>query len=264
MDFQEEINALGRKCQMFSGKLETEEATKNTLVMPFIKMLGYDPFDPTEVIPEYSAPIGDYKDARVDYALIRDGKPVIIIECKTFGAALDAGKCNQLKLYFHGTEAKVAILTDGNHYLFFSDLEEPNKMDSKPYMEFILNKPDTALTPELKKLTKDVFSVEDAMSSAVILKYTREFKRIMGEQLKQPDEEFVRFFLHQCYDGKITASVKDRFTGILKDALDLFIRDKINERFQSAIADNKPDLAVEDTKPTVPAVPANDTTEKKG
>lgn len=238
MDFQEEINALGRKCQQFGDKLSTEEATKNTLVMPFIKLLGYDPFDPTQVVPEYSAPIGSYKDARVDYALMRDGQPVIIIECKAYGTVLDEGKCNQLRMYFNGTNVRVAVLTDGNRYLFFSDLDADNVMDSKPYMEFVLTNPDPALMPELKKLTHDKFDVDEATSSAVLLKYTRDFKRIMAEQLKQPDEEFVRFFLHKCYDGKVTSSIKDRFTPILRDALALFIRDKINERLQSAIDDN--------------------------
>lgn len=235
MDFQEEILALGRKSKNFGDKLATEEATKNTLVLPFIKMLGYDPFDPTEVVPEYSAAIGDYKDARVDYALVKDGAPIIIFECKAYGTELDARKCNQLMLYFHGTEAKVAILTDGNRYLFYSDLEEPNKMDSKPYMEFILEKPDSALIPELKKLIKGNFNIEDAMTSASVLKYTREFKRVMSEQLSQPDEDFLRFFLKRCYDGPITANVKERFAPVLKDALNLFIKDRVNERLQSAM-----------------------------
>lgn len=259
MDFQEEVNALSAKCKKYSGNLATEEATKNTLVMPFIKLLGYDPFDPTEVVPEYTAAIGDYKDARVDYALMREGKPLIIIECKAYGSTLDAGKCNQLMWYFHGTEAKVAILTDGNHYQFFSDLEETNKMDSKPYMEFVLENPDTSLLPELKKLSHDAFNEDDAMSSALVLKYTREFKRIMEDQLQQPEDDFLSFFLHKCYEGRITSAVRERFGGILKDALDLFIRDKINERFQSAIADNKPQTPEAKTEAAPEAQAEDDT-----
>lgn len=235
MDFQEEILALSRKSKNFGEKLLTEEATKNTLVLPFIKMLGYDPFDPTEVVPEYTAAIGEYKDARVDYAVIKDNSPIIIFECKAYGTELDAKKCNQLMLYFHGTDAKVAILTDGNRYLFYSDLEEPNKMDSKPYMEFILEKPDSALIPELKKLVKGTFNIEDAMTSASVLKYTREFKRVMNEQLNQPDDDFLRFFLKRCYDGQITANVRERFAPVLKDALNLFIKDRVNDRLQSAM-----------------------------
>lgn len=240
MDFQEEIVALGRKSKQFGERFKkdqiNEELTKNALIMPFIRALGYDIFDPMEVVPEYSAAIGEYKDARVDYAILsEEGNPIIIFECKAYGSELDAKKCNQLMWYFHGTEAKVAILTDGNRYQFYSDLEEQNKMDSKPYMELVLEKLDPTIIPELKKLAKGTFNVEDAMTSASVMKYTREFKRVMGEQLNAPDEDFLRFFLRQCYDGQITQSVRERFTPILKDALNLFIKDKINERLQNAL-----------------------------
>lgn len=198
MDFSEEIAALGRKSKQFGERFTkeqiNEELTKNALIMPFIRALGYDIFDPMEVVPEFSAAIGEYKDARVDYAILSEGKPIIIFECKAYGTELDAKKCNQLMLYFHGTEAKVAILTDGNRYQFYSDLDEPNKMDSRPYMEFTLEKLDTSLLPELKKLAKGSFNVDDAMTSANILKYTKEFKRIMAAQLTQPDDDFLRFF----------------------------------------------------------------------
>lgn len=239
MDFSEEIVALGRKSKQFGERFTkdqiNEELTKNALIMPFIRALGYDIFDPMEVVPEFSASIGEYKDARVDYAILNEGKPIIIFECKAYGSELDAKKCNQLMLYFHGTEAKVAVLTDGNRYQFYSDLEEPNKMDSRPYMEFTLEKLDPTLIPELKKLAKGSFNVDEAMSSANVLKYTREFKRIMAAQLNQPDDDFLRFFLRQCYDGQITQSVKDRFAPILKDALGSFIKDRINDRLQNAL-----------------------------
>lgn len=239
MDFAEEIASLGKKSQQFGERFKpeqiNEELTKNALIMPFIRALGYDIFDPMEVVPEFSAAIGEYKDARVDYAILRDGKPIIIVECKAYGSELDAKKCNQLMLYFHGTEAKVAILTDGNRYQFYSDLEEDNKMDSRPYMEFSLEKLDTSLIPELQKLTKGKFNIEEAMSSANVLKYTREFKRIMAAQLAKPEDDFLTFFLRQCYDGKITQNVKERFTPILKDAINAFIKDRINDRLQNAL-----------------------------
>lgn len=237
MELLDEIQSLGKRVREYGPNIKSEEATKNTLIMPFIKMLGYDPFNLNEVVPEYSAPVGEYKDARVDYAIMSEGKPIIIIECKTFGDELNSKKCSQLLTYFNGCDARVAVLTDGNRYLFFSDLEEPNKMDSKPYMELVVEKPDTSLIPELKKLTKGKFNLEDAISSASQLKYTREFKRIMAEQLESPHEDFLRFFLKQCYEGVITSNVKERFTPVLKEALALFIKDRVNERLTSAFDD---------------------------
>lgn len=112
MDFSEKIAELTKKVRNIGDTLGTEEATKNALVMPFIAALGYDVFNPGEVVPEFSAPIGEYKDARVDYAILADGKPILLIECKAFGTALDTKQCNQLQLYFHGTEAPESLPAD--------------------------------------------------------------------------------------------------------------------------------------------------------
>lgn len=250
MDLQEELIALGRKSKTFGDKLQTEEATKNTLIMPFIKLLGYDPFDPTEVVPEYATALGDYKDSRVDYAILKDGRSIIIIECKAYGTPLDASKCSQLLHYFTGADAKVAILTDGNSYQFFSDLDTPNIMDQKPYMEFELENFNPALIPELKKLVKTNFDESQVLSSASTLKYTNEFKRVIDAQLQDPEDDFVRFFVSRCYGGKITASVKERFAPILKDALNLYIRERINERLKSAIDAPQSGDASASTAPT--------------
>lgn len=241
MDFSERIAELSKKVKTLAGSLTTEEATKNALVMPFLAALGYDVFNPAEVVPEFSAPIGEYKDARVDYAILVDGKPILLLECKALGTPLDCKHCNQLQLYFHGTEAPIAILTDGNRYRFYSDLEAANKMDSKPYMEFCLDDMDEALIPELRKLTKGKFDRSACMSAANELKYNREFKRIMAEQMVSPHEDFARFFIGQVYDGRITQNVLERFTPVLAAALDQHINDRINDRLKNAMT-QKPEV----------------------
>lgn len=252
MDFAERIAELSKKVKTIGEALATEEATKNALVMPFIAALGYDVFNPAEVVPEFSAPIGEYKDARVDYAILSDGKPIILIECKAFGAALDSRQCNQLQLYFHGTEAPIAVLTDGNRYMFFSDLDAANKMDSKPYMDFTLSDMDETLVPELRKLAKGRFDKEACLSAANELKYNREFRRILGEQLENPHDDFVRFFISQAYDGQITQKVRERFTPVLLAAIDQFINDRINARLKNAMLQPE---ATEPAAPTPAVVP---------
>lgn len=243
MDFSERIAELSKKVKTLGDSLATEEATKNALVMPFIAALGYDVFNPGEVVPEFSAPIGEYKDARVDYAILAEGKPIVLIECKALGTPLDFKHCNQLQIYFHGTEAPIAILTDGNRYRFFSDLEAANKMDSKPYMEFGLDDMDEALIPELRKLAKGKFDRKACMDAASELKYNREFKRIMAEQMASPHEDFARFFISQAYDGRITQNVLERFTPVLVAALDQYINDRINDRLKNAMTQQKPGVA---------------------
>lgn len=95
MDFIEEIKAIAEKAQKIKGELSTEEATKTALIMPFIKALGYDVFDHREVVPEFIADIAGRKGEKVDYAIMQDGKPIMIIECKCCGASLDDTKREQ-------------------------------------------------------------------------------------------------------------------------------------------------------------------------
>ncbi len=261
MDFEEKIFELAKRVRLHRDRLGNEEMTKNTLVMPFIQALGYDVFNPAEVVPEFSAPIGEYKDARVDYAILADGKPIVLIECKTLGTELEFRHCNQLQIYFHGTEAPIAILTDGNRYRFYSDLEAPNRMDTKPYMEFCLDDMEESLIPELRKLAKGRFDRDACVVSANELKYNREFKQVMARQMEEPDEDFVRFFIGQVYDGKITQNVRERFTPVLKAALAQFLDDRINERLKNAMTQQKPEqepgaeaAAPEEAKNTGPTI----------
>lgn len=252
MEFAERIAELAKKIGSMGSALNTEEATKTALVLPFIAALGYDVFNPSEVVPEFAAPIGEYKDARVDYAILVEGKPILLIECKAFGTQLESKQCNQLQLYFHGTEAPIAILTDGNRYRFFSDLETPNRMDTKPYMEFTLADMDEALIPELRKLAKGKFDRDACLSAANELKYNREFKRILTEQMENPHEDFARFFIRQAYDGMITQQVRDRFTPVLVAAMNQFINDRINERLKNAMTQQQKPEAPEPTKQESP------------
>lgn len=256
MDFMDALTALASKCRNQGKNLQTEEATKNALIMPFIHLLGYDVFNPQEVVPEFTADIGEKKGERVDYAIMRDNQPIILFECKPYGSPLECTQCTQLQRYFHGTSARVAILTDGNRYRFFSDLESPNLMDNKPYMDFVLEGMDEALVPEIRKLCKDKFDVDEALSAASELKYTREFKSVLARQITEPDEDFVKFFIGKVYEGKITQSVKERFAPILTRAIEQFINEQINARLKNALAAAP--------KPTPDAPGAQDDAEPEG
>jgi len=240
MDFSEQILALSGKIQKQKEHLLTEEATKTALVLPFISMLGYDIFNPAEVIPEYTADVGIKKGEKVDYALLLDGKPIILFECKPYGSLLEQTQSSQLYRYFSVTEARIAILTNGSTYKFYTDLESQNKMDSKPFMEFDFLTIDETLIPELKKLSKANFDINNALSAASELKYTREIKKILSAEIASPTEDLVCFFTSRVYNGRLTKSVKEQFTEIVKRALHNFINDKIKERLTSIMADTEP------------------------
>ncbi len=239
MDLIDEIKALSSKISKQIEAIKTEEATKNALIMPFISMLGYDIFDPTEVVPEFTADHGTKKGEKVDYAIIKDGKPIILFECKWLGVNLDQEHKSQLYRYFSVTEVRFAILTNGIIYRFYSDIDEPNKMDAKPFMELNMLDINEAVVDGLKKFTRSFFNLEKTLTAATELKYTNGIKRILSEQMNQPSEEFVRFFASQVYPNKLTKSVKQLFEELVKKALQQFLNDRINERLKTALAAEK-------------------------
>lgn len=239
MDFAERVKAFASRISTLSKNVRTEEATKNALVMPLINILGYNVFDPTEVIPEYTADHGTKKGEKVDYAIIRDGEPSILIECKNIGADLNKEQASQLFRYFSVTAAKVGVLTNGIVYRFYSDLDSPNRMDGKPFLEInMLDLKDTLIT-ELKRFTKESFDSDGLADVAYDLKYTREIKQILTRELASPSDEFVRFFAKQVYAGSLHKNVREKFSGITKDALTQFVNEKINERLKSAMAEEE-------------------------
>src|SRR5690606_13357017 len=216
--------------------IQTEEATKNALVMPFINALGYNVFDPTEVIPEFTADVGVKKGEKVDYAITKDGEIVLLIECKTCGCDLDTVHASQLYRYFSVTKARIAVLTNGVVWRFFSDLDEPNKMDTRPFLEFNILDIDENLIPELKRLTKSSFDLDEILNTAGELKYTKEIKRLLSQELVAPTEDFVRFFASQVYSGRITQSVKEQFTELTRRAFKEFIKEQVTDRLKSALS----------------------------
>jgi hypothetical protein len=240
MDLVDQLAALASRSLKQLDNLKTEEATKMALVAPFINALGYNVFDPSEVVPEFIADVGIKKGEKVDYAIMKDGKVILLFECKVYGVNLDNVHREQLYRYFSVTEARIGVLTDGVIYRFYTDLEEPNKMDEKPFLEFNLLDLDHSPVSELKKLTKSAFNLEEMLPAAWELKYIREFKRIITNQLKSPDDDFVRVLAKSAYSGVISAKKLEQFKDITKQALKAFITEQVNSRLQIAMAEVNP------------------------
>ena len=253
MDFIDQIKQFSKKATNIKETLQTEEATKMSLIVPFFKMLGYDVFNPDEFVPEYTADVGIKKGEKVDYAIIQDGQPIILIEAKWCGENLDRHS-SQLFRYFGTTKAKFAVLTNGIVYKFFTDLEEPNKMDEKPFLEIDILNPKETKIAELKKFHKSNFNLEEIFSTASELKYSNEFKNILSQELQNPTDDFIRFFLNKTYSGRLTQNVVDKFKPILKKSLNNYISELMNEKIKAALGtddekskatDNIPDKTAE-------------------
>jgi len=257
MDFIDRIRELSARIPKQLDLIQTEEATKHALVMPFIAALGYDVFNPLEVTPELNADIGTKKGEKVDYAIRKDNKVILLFECKAVSSDLAQVHASQLYRYFSVTEARFSVLTNGIVYWFYTDLDAPNKMDSKPFFEFNMLDIREQDVEELKKFTKSVFDLDGILTTASELKYTREIKRILSEQIQEPSEDFVRFFASQVYQGRMTQSVKEQFTEMTRRAFHQFINDRIQERLKSALASESATPAATTDATNTPAEDAN-------
>ena len=251
MDFIDELKNLSDRIAKQKDVIQTEEATKNAFVMPFINILGYDVFNPTEVVPEFTADAGLKQGEKVDYAIFKDEQAIILIECKKYGEDLSDAHTSQLYRYFSVVHARFAILTDGVIYRFYTDLEESNIMDSKPFLELDMLDIQPALVGELKRFTKSAFDLDETLTAAIDMKYTKEIKEIMTEQLEAPHEDFVKFFLSSVYNGLRTQQVIEQFIDIVKRALNQFLNEQINQRLQFAIttengAEQQPEMEITD------------------
>lgn len=235
MDLIDALDRLAAKLEQHTEFLKTEEATKQTLILPLINALGFNVFDPSEVTPEFTADVGTKKGEKVDYAINLDGKPMILIECKTFGATLSLKHASQLYRYFSVTDARFGVLTNGTKYLFYSDIDSPNKMDEKPFFEFDLCDFDQRDVSELKKFAKANFDLENILSNASELKYAQQIQKLLGEEYDSPSEEFVKLFTSRVYTGRFTASVHDQFQTLVKNAFRSFLADQVNSRLKAAL-----------------------------
>lgn len=245
MGFEEAISLIAKRIEEFGAALETEEATKNAIIMPFIsQVLGYDVFDPSEVVPEFTADVGTKKGEKIDYAIQRDGQVQMLIECKRIGAPLDLNHASQLFRYFHVSNARIGVLTNGQLWHFFTDLDRPNRMDDRPFLQLDLADIDPHTLPELKKLTKPAFDLDSVLNAAEELKYASNLKRELGKLFKEPSEDFERLLISRVYDRSMTAKVKELFRPLILKACSQWLEDQVNDRLKTALQGQSPTMAV--------------------
>ena len=235
MDFKDSIKQLADRVAQLKDGIQTEEATKNAFIMPFINALGYDVFNPLEVIPELNCDLVKKKGEKIDYAIMKEGTPIILIECKHWQQNLSLHD-TQLKKYFVASKAKFGLLTNGIRYLFYTDLEDQNIMDEKPFLELDITDIKEYQLEELKKFHKSYFDIDNILNSASELKYSNELKKIFADEVVNPTPEIVKYFTKKVYDGSITAKVQEQFSELVKRAINSYISELISKRLKTALS----------------------------
>ncbi|WP_246034414.1 type I restriction endonuclease [Qipengyuania marisflavi] len=216
--------------------LETEEAAKTTLVLPFLRALGYDIFDPSEVKAEFTCDVGTKKGEKVDYALCVGGEVTILVECKPVTSELSIKHASQLFRYFAATSARVALLTNGVIYKFFTDSERANMMDEKPFFTFNLEIFRKSDIKHLSTFQRADFDLDRIVSQAGTLKLHSQVSAELRKEFSEPSEEFVRLFASRLHDGRLTEPVRQRFQAVIVQAISSLIREGINERLENAMS----------------------------
>lgn len=233
-----QLKQLSSRIEKTKDSIQTEEATKMSFIVPLFQILGYDVFNPAEFVPEFTADVGIKKGEKVDYAILINGVPTILIEAKWCGAALEKHD-SQLFRYFATTNAKFAILTNGIVYRFYTDIDEKNKMDEKPFLEINLLDAKDNQVAELRKFCKDNFDVNYIFNSASELKYTNSIKQTIISEFSNPSDQFIRLIIDSTYDGVKTQKVVDDFKPIVKKSFTQYINELINDRLKSALESEK-------------------------
>lgn len=196
--FADDFHSYKTRVLQYSDKFAemTEEATKTALIMPFLVLLGYDVFDPNEVIPEFVCDVAGKKGEKIDYVILHDGEPAILIEAKRAGLKLQKQQQGQLYRYFSTNRCRLAVLTNGNTYNFYSDINSPNVMDDDPFLSFnILDDDEELFLSSLEQFHKANFNIKEILSKAVFLKYVKVVEQTLKQDLVSPSDELVKYFL---------------------------------------------------------------------
>ncbi|MBA5792750.1 type I restriction enzyme HsdR N-terminal domain-containing protein [Flavobacterium sp. xlx-214] len=233
-DLKLKLEQLHQRVDSLKDQINTEEATKNAFVMPFIQILGYDIFNPTEVIPEFICDIGTKKGEKVDYVIKKDGEPILIIECKHWKENVDAHN-SQLHRYYHVSKARFGVLTNGHIYNFYSDLEKPNIMDEKPFFTLDLSNLKGSSIKILENFTKNDYNLENILDSAEGLKYIKAIRNEFEKEIQEPSDEMIKLLVSRFFDKPLIASRLATFKEYTKKAFSNSINESINFRLKNAL-----------------------------
>lgn len=236
MGFDDILDTLATRISEYADTIQTEEATKTAIILPFIsQVLGYDVFNPLEVIPEFVCDVGTKKGEKIDFAIAMNGEIQILIEAKKIGEPLSLQHASQLTRYFAVSRARIGILTNGQYWWFYTDLERPNVMDTKPFLQLNMLSIDKYVAPELKKMSRDTFDLESVLAAAEEMKYIGQIKQTLAELLDNPPEDFVKLVMSKVYEGRSTPALREAFTRLTTKAASQLIGDRVNERLRVAL-----------------------------
>jgi predicted type IV restriction endonuclease len=240
MDLANALKGLQDRVKTNKANIATEEAAKTAFVLPFLQILGYDVFNPMEVVPEYCADVGTKKGEKVDYAIFSGSTLQILIECKPCNLELNINHASQLFRYFSVKEARLAILTNGIRYQFYSDIESSNKMDQKPFFEFEVETLKPSDIRIIEGFSKKNFDIDKIVHEASNLKLQSLIRKELEIEFKSPSQEFVKLLAARIHTGRLTPPVLEKFTKLTGTSISTLIQNLVTDRISSALEASSP------------------------
>ncbi len=211
------LMALAKRAVSLMPACSNEESTRLHLVLPFLRLLGYDTSDPREVYPGHAADFRAENAAKVDLAILRDSVPRIAIEARRVGAEIEDSR-GRLAAYFNAfATVKLGIVTNGVVYAFFVDSVVPDVMDDEPFLTIDLETiagsglADEEILDALLTVTKAHFDPAAMAETAHIRLVRRRLRKVFLAEARSPSEAFCRLALERIGIEGLSAATIERY-----------------------------------------------------
>ncbi|WP_153117393.1 type I restriction endonuclease [Rhodocyclus tenuis] len=243
MEFAERMKSHIAHVRNVSEHCDSEETTKQALILPVLDALGFSPFDPLKVRAEFAADFPGVKfNERVDYSLFCNGVPVMFIEAKSVKENL-TNHAPQLSRYFNSVpEVTIAAITNGREWRFFTDLVAKNVMDKEPFLVVDFSRISNGDIEQLARFRHDQFQPDALRTLAEESVYLAAFKDVIKKSVLDCSDDFVRFVAnHSSIQRTLTVRFVEAITPIVKQAVAQSMSERVAHSFAEPVTPAAPD-----------------------
>ena len=195
---------------------DNESKTRDYLIEPFFNMLGYNMME--HYSHEFSLKYSKGHVKKVDMVITLDGKkPIMLVECKKANQNLTVKHFNQVSDYYaNHKESKVAILTNGVEYNFYSvKWNNEKELNDKPFISFNLNDFTRADLEDIALFHIQLFDVKEILSVAEDKYFLDDFENALTKTLFPPSDELIKLIYTNMGGKRITEKVTDKLQKLI-------------------------------------------------